>query len=137
VAEKVIKQHHGHKPTFTADEVMTRFPSPQAALDTALKLQQELVPLLAKSNLAVGIGLHTGEIIEGLMGSDTTRKYDIIGDAVNTTKRLESAAGRGEIVVSETTYRALNRVLNAVETRTLQVKGKSDSLQVFAIKTQP
>ena len=116
---------------------MTRFPSPQAALDTALNLQKELAPLLAESNLAVGIGLHTGEIIEGLMGSDTTRKYDIIGDAVNTAKRLESAAGRGEIVVSETTYRALDRPVAATETRTLQVKGKSDSLQVFAIKTQP
>ena len=137
MAESIIKQHHGHKPNFTADEVMTRFPSPQAALDTALKLQQELAPLLAESNLAVGIGLHTGEIIEGLMGSDTTRKYDIIGDAVNTAKRLESAAGRGEIVVSEITYRALDRPVSSAETRALQVKGKSDLLQVFAIKTQP
>jgi len=136
VAETVIERHHGHKPNFTADEVMTRFPTAQAALDTALDLQQELNLLLAKSNLAVGIGLHTGEIIEGLMGSNTTRKYDIIGDAVNTAKRLESAAGRGEIVVSEITCRALERPISAAETRTLQVKGKSESLQVFAIKTQ-
>lgn len=70
------------------------------------------------------------------MGSNTTRKYDIIGDAVNTAKRLESAAGRHEIVISEATYQVLERPVGAVERRTLRVKGKSDELPVFVIKNQ-
>ncbi len=87
-AETVVGDYHGHKPNFTADEVMTRFDSPEMALNTALDLQEVLQPVLNSFNLTVGIGLHTGEVIEGLMGSDNTRKYDIIGDTVNTAKRL-------------------------------------------------
>ncbi len=105
-AETVISRHQGHKPNFTADEIMTRFKTAGSALDAALELQQALGPILTPYNLAVGIGLHTGEVIEGLMGSDSTRKYDIIGDAANTAKRLESSAGRGEILISEATHQA-------------------------------
>ncbi|MCB0155651.1 MAG: adenylate/guanylate cyclase domain-containing protein, partial [Anaerolineae bacterium] len=123
-AELIISSHGGHKPNFTADEVMTRFTSAEAGLATALELQQALKPVLSAFNLAVGIGLHTGEVIEGLMGSDNTRKYDIIGDAVNTAKRLESAAGQGQVVLSAVTYQALPE-LTAVSPLTLQVKGKT------------
>lgn len=133
-AETIISSNGGHKPNFTADEVMTRFDTPQAALQTALNLQEMLQATLTPFNLAVGIGLHTGEVIEGLMGSANTRKYDIIGDAVNTAKRLESAAGKGEIVMSATTYQALPDALITVMPRTLQVKGKSETLQVFAVQ---
>jgi adenylate cyclase len=132
-AETIISDHGGHKPNFTADEVMTRFTSAEAALNTALDLQEVLKPVLSSFNLAVGIGLHTGEVIEGLMGSDNTRKYDIIGDAVNTAKRLESSAGKGQIVLSAATYQALPEPLNAVTPLMLQVKGKTESLQAFVI----
>lgn len=135
-AETVIGDHQGHKPNFTADEVMTRFATPETALNAALDLQEVLKPVLNSFNLAVGIGLHTGEVIEGLMGSDSTRKYDIIGDAVNTAKRLESSAGKGEIVLSAATYQALPQRLNHVTPLTLKVKGKAEELQAFVIKTQ-
>jgi adenylate cyclase len=135
-AETIIIDHGGHKPNFTADEIMTRFDTSEAALRTAMDLQTGLQPILASFNLAVGIGLHTGEVIEGLMGSDNTRKYDIIGDAVNTAKRLESSAGQGEIVMSAATYRALPDKLAHVTPRTLQVKGKAEALQAFAVHTQ-
>ncbi len=132
-AEDIIARHNGHKPNFTADEIMTRFESAPAALKTARDLQRDLHPLLHSLNLAVGIGLNTGEVIEGLMGSSGTRKYDIIGDAVNTAKRLESAAGPGEIVMSDQTYRQLATLPARVSTRTIKVKGKSDLLQIFVI----
>jgi class 3 adenylate cyclase len=134
-AETIINNHRGHKPNFTADEVMTRFDTPEAALRTALDLQAGLQSVLASFNLAVGIGLHTGEVIEGLMGSANTRKYDIIGDAVNTAKRLESSAGQGEIVLSAATYQALPDKPDHVTPRTLQVKGKAEALQAFAFYT--
>jgi class 3 adenylate cyclase len=133
-SEDIIHNHHGHKPNFTADEVMTRFDSAKIALETATALRDQLMPLLSQYNLSVGIGIHTGEVIEGLMGSSNTRKYDIIGDAVNTAKRLESSAGRGEIVISKTTHQVVSKLLSDVEIRTLRVKGKVESLQVFAIK---
>ncbi len=133
-AETIISDYQGHKPNFTADEVMTRFATPEAALNAALDLQNVLGSVLDSFNLTVGIGLHTGEVIEGLMGSDSTRKYDIIGDAVNTAKRLESSAGKGEIVMSAATYQALPEPLNQVTPRTLQVKGKAEVLSAFTIR---
>lgn len=132
-AEEVIARYNGHKPNFTADEIMTRFESTQAALTTAQELQRALHPLLSPLDLTVGIGLNTGEVIEGLMGSSGTRKYDIIGDAVNTAKRLESAAGPGEIVMSDQTYRTLAGRPARASTRTIKVKGKSDQLQIYVI----
>ena len=55
------------------------------------------------------------------MGSDNTRKYGIIGDAANTAKRLESSAGRGEIMRSAATYRALPQSPHQVAARDLKV----------------
>ncbi len=133
-AETIINDYQGHKPNFTADEVLSRFTTAEAAFSAALDLQEVLRPLLTPFNLAVGIGLHTGEVIEGLMGSDTTRKYDIIGDAVNTAKRLESAAGRGEIVLSAVTYHLLPQPPATATPRTLQVKGKAEALPAFAVQ---
>ena len=133
-AETIISDHRGHKPNFTADEVMTRFDTPERALQTALDLQDILQTALNTFDLAIGIGLHTGEVIEGLMGSDNTRKYDIIGDAVNTAKRLESSAGKGEIVMSAATYQALPNELDNVTPRNLQVKGKTETLRAFVVQ---
>jgi len=55
-AEGIISRYGGHKPNFTADEIMTRFPSADAAFATALDLQHDLAPILSPDNLAVGVG---------------------------------------------------------------------------------
>ncbi|GAB4422402.1 MAG: adenylate/guanylate cyclase domain-containing protein [Anaerolineae bacterium] len=132
-SESIIARYQGQKPNFTADEIMTRFGSPEAALQAAQQLQHTLEPMLGEVNLSVGVGLNTGEIIEGLMGSSGTRKYDIIGDAVNTAKRLESAAGPGEIVISQQTYLALKHLSLPVSGRTIKAKGKREPLQIYVI----
>lgn len=136
LADTIINDHHGHKPTFTADEVMTRFPTADVAVQTALELQIELTPLMREYGLSVGIGLHTGEVIEGMMGSDDTRKYDIIGDAVNTAKRLESCAGKGEIVISESTYLSLSVLPRHATMKILSLKGKKVALKVYALSNR-
>jgi len=132
-SEKIIAEHGGHKPNFTADEVMTRFHSADDAFSASTALQKKLSEGLTPFNLAVGIGIHTGEVIEGLMGSAETRKYDIIGDAVNTAKRLESAAGRGEVIMSLRTFNKLKKKPGNPEIRVFKVKGKSESLRAVVI----
>ncbi len=132
-SEEIIINNGGYKPHFTADEVMTRFVSVESAVSAAIELQSVLSDELAPFNLAVGIGIHTGEVIEGLMGSDNTRKFDIIGDTVNTAKRLESSAGKGEIVFSPAVSENLAIRPDNTTTRTLRVKGKSLPLQAFVI----
>ncbi|MCU7845653.1 MAG: adenylate/guanylate cyclase domain-containing protein [Candidatus Thiodiazotropha sp. (ex Monitilora ramsayi)] len=133
VAESIISNHHGHKPNFTADEVMTHFVTADVAVQTALELQIRLHEILQEHNLSVGIGLHTGEVIEGMVGSEDTRKYDIIGDAVNTAKRLESSADKGQIVISENTHKALSITPDTASHKLLQVKGKTETLPVYVL----
>ncbi|MCU7812538.1 MAG: adenylate/guanylate cyclase domain-containing protein [Candidatus Thiodiazotropha sp. (ex Notomyrtea botanica)] len=133
LSEAIISDYHGHKPNFTADEVMTHFVTADVAVQTALELQIKLQKILNIHSLTVGIGLHTGEVIEGLVGSDSTRKYDIIGDAVNTAKRLESSAGKGEIVMSDATYNALSITPGNTTKRILQAKGKAEIIHVYVL----
>ena len=85
--------------------------------------------------LPVGIGVHTGIAYVGLVGtkggiSDLTA----LGDAMNTTARLASKAGAGEVLISEATYVAAGLNLKNVEHRQLELKGKSEPVGVRVLK---
>jgi len=118
---------------FAADEAMAIFATPQGATATALKLQSQIVALLATHDLGAGIGIHTGNVVEGLLGSAGVKFYDVIGDTVNTAKRIESNAGKGEVWISESTKNALKDEVQVGEPRQIAVKGKEDSLRVYPI----
>jgi class 3 adenylate cyclase len=137
VAEGEILAAGCHKPTFTADEVMTRCDDPDTVVAVAVQLQRVLPAILGRHGLAVGIGIHTGTVIEGLMGSSATRKYDLIGDAVNTAKRLESAAFAGEIVISRETHERSAAPIPDGMIDTVFAKGKSEPLSVYRIAPVP
>jgi class 3 adenylate cyclase len=131
-AEEIISTGGGMKPHFIGDEVMTWFEASQKALETAVSLQQIINKQLEPVGLSVGIGIHQGEVVEGLLGSSTTKQYDIIGDAVNTASRLMAAAASKQLLVSETVMPASRLPGNATPI-TLQVKGKSQPLQAYAL----
>lgn len=131
-AEEIISTGGGMKPHFIGDEVMTWFEAPQKAVETAVSLQQIINKQLEPVGLSVGIGIHQGEVVEGLLGSSTTKQYDIIGDAVNTASRLMAAAASKQLLVSETVMPASRLPGNATPI-TLQVKGKSQPLQAYAL----
>lgn len=133
LAECIIMANGGFKIQITGDEVMTRFATPVEGLSTACRLQHEIAALLAKYDLGAGIGLHTGDVIEGLVGGEQTRQYSIFGDSVNTAARLQSAAQKGEIVLSTATYQMLAQKPPTDEMKLIQAKGKSTPLEVYVI----
>ncbi len=131
LAEVVFESHPPIKFKFTADEVMAVFVSPENALASARQLRIDIRHLLVEQNLGVGIGLHTGVVAEGLLGSSGVKFYDVIGDTVNVAKRIESSAQRNEILISDTVRTALNLKQEMSEKREIVVKGKLEPLTVY------
>ncbi|MEZ4527189.1 MAG: adenylate/guanylate cyclase domain-containing protein [Desulfobacterales bacterium] len=73
--------------------------------------------------IRVGIGINTGKLVAGYIGSTHTMSYSVIGDTVNTASRLCGAAGSGQILISESTYSQVRDIFS-VTARTHYGKGK-------------
>jgi class 3 adenylate cyclase len=130
-AEAVFEDHAPIRSKFAADEVMAIFARPQVALAAAVELARAQADALRSQGLGAGIGLHWGSVVEGLMGGGALKQFDVIGDTVNTAKRIEGAAAGGEILASEA-FRAAAGVESRGERR-IEVKGKSAALQVHRV----
>ena len=121
------------KVTFTADEVMAIYETPHVAIQASLAMQQASQQVLSKYGLGAGCGIHCGQVIEGLFGSEGVRTYTVIGDVVNTTKRIEGATLAGEITISDTVYQIIGESVQAIALSPLLVKGKAQELKVWQL----
>lgn len=137
LAENTLAGHHAIWYKYSADEVMAVFASAEQALAAARQLPNKTATLLAEHGLGAGIGIHIGVLVEGLLGSTGVRFYDVIGDTVNTARRLESAAGGGEILISNGMLRAAEVQAPTAGVREIVVKGKSAPLQVYLLELEP
>lgn len=133
-AEATLNQQQVIKFKFSADEVLAIFPTVDDGLRAALNLQLQANQFLNRHGLGVGIGLHCGPMVEGLLGSKDVKFYDVIGDTVNTAKRIESTAGPGEVLVSETVRLALGTTFRAGPKRQVTVKGKEEPVIVYPLE---
>ncbi|MCI5145633.1 MAG: adenylate/guanylate cyclase domain-containing protein, partial [Candidatus Electrothrix sp. AR3] len=133
-AEQVFNRSKVIKNKYTADEIMAIFPAEQHALHNAVLLHQEINTFLKKYTLSAGIGIHYGYLVEGLIGSKKVKTYDVIGDTVNTAKRICDQAKGGEILISEELYTRVARAVLVREPRCIQAKGKSEPVKVFPIQ---
>jgi adenylate cyclase len=121
------------------DEVIALY-FPLFADDHATKAVRAALSLLVQTGhdspdgawLPVGAGVHTGNAFVGTVGVEGTNEYDItaLGDAVNVTARLASAAAGGEVLVSEDAYSQAGLDLGSPDTRTLEIRGRSAPLDV-------
>lgn len=113
------------------------FSGPDHALK-AIQAAHELVHATGhgsgKTWLPIGVGVHTGKAYVGAVGTkDGFYDFTALGDAVNITARLASAAGPGEILVSSETFKAAKLDLENLEKRRLKLKGKSKPVEVRVI----
>ncbi len=136
----VIEKFEGIIVDFYGDSVLAFFQGaesndsdvPARAIDAvrcALEMQQELGKLFRNelsqsiNKLSMGIGIHTGDVIVGNIGSSTRAKYGIVGSAVNETDRIQSCAQGGAILISEKTYEILSDILNIESILAVKLKG--------------
>jgi adenylate cyclase len=107
----------------------------------ALKCAQDLLRATGHADhdgpwLPVGVGVHTGSPFVGTVGSEHVTAITAIGDPMNTTARLVSAAGVGEILVSEAAGRAAHADTSGLEARELQVRGRTDPVHVHVMRVR-
>ena len=144
---EVIAANGGHLDKFIGDAVMVTFNVPVSrpdhplrAVECGLQIQEALAALNAAGAfgagrvLEVGIGVNTGELVAGSLGSEGKAQYTVIGDTVNVAARLTSAAKPGEVLAGERTAAAL-RESSAVllePMAPLTVKGKSQPVAAWS-----
>ncbi|QUR68734.1 adenylate/guanylate cyclase domain-containing protein [Mycobacterium spongiae] len=113
--------------------------APEHAARAALELQMAMAELnernreLGLPTLEIGIGIHTGEAVVGTIGSSTRQKYAAVGSHVNLTARIESQTVGGQILISETTARALGADAVLGEPRDVHFKGSSGHVQIVEL----
>ena len=114
------------------DEVMSAFPSADAAADASIEIQTGIagLPMVGRTKIGVRIGFNYGPIVE--------RDGDVFGDAVNLAARLSHVAARDQIITARDTVMKMSPMLKS-STRaitTIQVKGKNEEIQVFELMWQ-
>jgi adenylate cyclase len=172
-AAAAIFKFNGTLDKFIGDGIMALFGAPKPsisdpvnAIQAAIAIQREVHDLNRELQLQssdfkidVGIGINTGEVTAGYIGSKLRTDYTVIGDAVNLAARLESNAKPGQILISEETYHSVRNFMigfnetgevrdsfavwrNGVPQKIdftmrplggLQVKGKTKSVQVYRV----
>ena len=132
-AERVLLAHRALKVELTGDEIMAVFETPAEAATAAHMALQAARPGLSAQGLGLGAGVNTGPVIEGLVGGVSMKKFAVMGDTVNTGKRICEVAGAGEILLSHATYIALADQFEFGGPLHVQVKGKADPLRLHPL----
>jgi adenylate cyclase len=107
------------------------------AVDCAVKIQTEVQMLNQKlgKNIQIGIGINTGAMVMGAMGSKDRMDFTVIGDNVNLGARLCGAAKAGEVIISENTEKLLGDTdFNLKKLDPIQVKGKDKPIQIYRVE---
>ena len=86
--------------------------------------------------LAVGVGIHTGPLVAGYVGSSKALSYTVIGDTANTSARLCGIALAGQIIISESTLAMIGSRFDVEELPPAQLKGKEKPLRIFNVKRE-
>ncbi|HQJ15798.1 MAG TPA: adenylate/guanylate cyclase domain-containing protein [Candidatus Omnitrophota bacterium] len=145
---KVIFHYNGTLDKFVGDEVMAFFGAPSkrhekdhalVAIRVALDIQEKMKELRqnlaqdAKAAIQIGIGINTGDMVVGNMGSAERMDYTVIGDNVNLGARLCAAAGKGEIIISESTFEMARDHVVVEKLEPIMVKGKTNPISIYRV----
>ncbi len=142
----IITRHGGTVDEFQGDGILAFFGAPieaedcpERALACAIEMQNAMDAVNADqrrrglAELQMGIGINTGEVIVGNIGSEKRTKYSAIGTTINTAYRIESYTVGTQVLISPSTYEQVKEIAEVRGTIDVQFKGLEESVTVFDI----
>jgi adenylate cyclase len=150
---EVIKQNRGFLNKFIGDGIMVIFGAPltegtQQDACRAVRCAQEMLARVDRWNatkspsdptLKIGIGIHTGQVTAGNVGSPDRLEYSVIGEAVNLASRLESLTKdfKTPVVLSPATWEQVRDQFAVVPIGEAQVRGFTTPIPLYSVKSSP
>ena len=147
---RIIQCHGGHIDKYIGDSIMALFGAPTAheddpirAAETALEMQMFLSGFAARhagdsgataSGFKMRIGLNSGLVLAGAIGTKGRQDYSVMGDAVNIASRLESVAEPGTILASGDFKRRVEHQFAFGAAHTFHLKGKERAIEAFVLE---
>jgi adenylate cyclase len=144
----IVMKEDGVVDKYIGDAIMAVFgaPVPKAvdpvnAVRAAVRMRRALVGLNSRLEargipaLRTGIGIHTGEVVAGNIGSEKRMEYTVIGDAVNLASRLESSTKElgVNVLISEDTFHLTKDFIEARPVREITVKGRAQPVMTYEL----
>jgi len=144
---EIAYQYKGMVDKHIGDSIMVVFGAPVARSDDSLRAVQAAIAMqkrakkidrmLAGKNgfrLRTGIGISTGHVFSGILGSLRKKEYTSVGTTVNIASRLQGLAGPGEVILSDTTYLKIKTRVRARRLSPVRVKGVEDPITAYRIR---
>jgi class 3 adenylate cyclase len=146
VMTDIIIDYGGTIDEFIGDAILALFGAPNAmddhaekAVACALEMQiamdkvNELNRQAGLPEIATGIGINTGEVIVGNIGSEKRAKYGVVGHHVNFTSRIESYTAGGQILIPERTFEACEGMVQIRGEMSVRPKGFDEDVRLFDV----
>lgn len=132
-----IQKFGGDVDKFVGDELVAVFQGKdkeQRAVEAAVEIQRKSLELVSKNkDIAVGIGINSGDVVMGAMGSSERMDYTVLGSNVNLGARLCSSAKGGQILISDYVFMHLERRILTNTLDTIEMKGFEKPITVHEV----
>jgi adenylate cyclase len=140
----IVFKYDGTLDKYMGDGLMAVFGAPMArkddpirAIQAAREMRKELAAMMGNEvedrKFSIRIGINTGRVVAGNIGSPKRLDYTVIGDPVNIASRLESMAGPNQILIGEETYRFVKEKFDIKEVGPKKFRGKSAEITVYEV----
>ena len=146
--EPIITKYNGVINKFIGDAVMALFGEPiqdinhaQNAVKCAYEMLKKVEYLRekwlyeGKPKIEIGIGINTGEVFIGNIGTETRMEYTVIGDTVNLASRIESynKVYKTNLLVSSSTYASIADIADVIKISEVQIRGKAKKMNIYEV----
>ena len=145
IVTNIIIKHGGYIDKFIGDAVLAVFGVPvhnkrhvERGVMAAVEIQKELLKAENKESnkllASVGIGIDSGIVISGNIGTQVKMEYTVIGDSVNIASRLNGLAKSGEIVISKNVFKQVHELVEVEALPLQKIKGMAGKVETFKAK---